>query len=90
VNKPISTGNIRMFLTSCTCGRTWETDTELRSIPAHGCHRLVSDQVMGSAIATYVCTGCSWKVEVHIDDDAALNRAFATHLLTTATEAAAS
>ena len=84
MSKQISTGNIRMFLTGCPCGRAFETDRPLTEAPDHVCnHRLVT----GNNVHT--CTGCSWEVETFTPAQApetmdAVNRAYAKHLITTA------
>ena len=89
MSRPISTGNIRRFLTGCPCGRAFETDQPLGAVPDHvHNHRLVS----GNNVHT--CTGCSWEVETHTPAQApetidAVNRAYAIHLLTTAIEESA-
>ena len=84
MSRPISTGNIRRYLTGCPCGRAFETDQPIDQAPDHVCnHRLVS----GNNIHT--CTGCTWQVETYTPEHApttidAVNAAFAKHLLTTA------
>ncbi|KQR01468.1 hypothetical protein ASF74_07845 [Arthrobacter sp. Leaf145] len=83
-NKQISTGNIRMFLTGCKCGRAFESDRPLEQVPDHiHNHRLISGNNL------HTCTGCSWEVETFTPPQdpvtvAAVDAAFAKHLLTTA------
>ncbi|WP_314325471.1 hypothetical protein [Paenarthrobacter ilicis] len=84
MTKPIAVGNIVRFFTGCPCGRAFEADQPHETIPEHVCnHRLVS----GNNVHT--CTGCTWEVQTYTpahkpETIDAVNRAYATHLLTTA------
>jgi len=89
VSKPISTGNIRRYLTGCHCGRAFETDQPLTVVPDH-----VHNHELVTQGDVHTCTRCSWKVETRTPqhDPAtgeAVRRAFAKHLLNTAIEEAA-
>jgi hypothetical protein len=96
MSQPISTGNVRRFLTGCQCGRGWETDTPLPEAPEHiHQHSLINWQ--GDGVRIHGCTGCSWQVETYAQPGSpnylavedAVGAAFAKHLITTALEATA-
>lgn len=81
----ISTGNIVRYLTGCSCGRAWETDTPLALVPAH-----THNHRLDSTPGVHTCAGCLWAVFTHTDDDFpaitadAVAKAFSKHLVTEA------
>ena len=86
MSQPITTGNIIRHLTGCPCGRAFESDTPLDTVPDH-----IHNHQLRSGNGIHTCTGCSWQVETYTPEQApetadAVNRAFAKHLLTTAVE----
>lgn len=38
MSQRITTGNILRFFTACQCGRGWETEHALESVPPHVCN----------------------------------------------------
>lgn len=94
MSQPISTGNVRRFLTGCRCGRGWESDVPLTAVPDH-IHQHALDSNQDGEVIVHRCTGCTWQVETYTNNpdpaaaDEKVRAAFAKHLITTALEATA-